>query len=447
MVSFLIEGGYPLRGEVSLSGSKNASLPILAGTLLTDEPCMIQNVPDIEDVRTMLEILRILGKGIEFKNHKVTVWRGKPVSKPIPEKLVCKMRASVLLLGPLLGRFGRASLALPGGCVIGKRSFHTHLDAFEQFGVENESTADSLRVKSKSPLPLKGTRIVLRECSVTATENMLLAASLASGVTEIHLAAIEPHVQDLCAFLKKLGVSITGIGTHTLRVRGSKKLHGTMHTVTADYLEAGTFALATALTSGDVVIKNFEPDHLASFWNLLVSTGVNLEFSGKSVRVFRKKKTLHSCKRLKTAIFPGFPTDLQAPFTVLLTQCQGDTRVFETLFEGRLNYLPELQKMGARTEIKNEHEAIISGPTPLHGTRVQSCDLRAGAAMILAGLVASGKTEVLDIQYIDRGYEKLDEKLQHLGAHIERLGGSERARRKIEPSLEHQFGIPVLPLQ
>lgn len=445
MVSFLIEGGYPLRGEVSLSGSKNASLPILAGTLLTDEPCVIKNVPDIEDVRTMLEILRILGKGIEFKNHKVTVWRGRPVSKPIPEKLVCKMRASVLLLGPLLARFGKASLSLPGGCVIGKRSFHTHLNVFEQFGVENESTVDALRLKVRSPL--KGTRIILHECSVTATENVLLAASLASGVTEIHLAAIEPHVQDLCVFLQKLGVSITGIGTHTLRVTGSKKLHGAMHTVTADYLEAGTFALATALTAGDVVIKNFEKDHLTSFWNLLTSTGVNLEFSGKSVRVFRKKKMLHSCKRLKTAIFPGFPTDLQAPFTVLLTQCQGDTRVFETLFEGRLNYLPELQKMGARIEIKNEHEALVSGPTHLQGTRVQSCDLRAGAAMILAGLVASGKTEVLDIQYIDRGYEKLDEKLQNLGAHIERLGGSGRARRKIEPSLEHQFGIPVLPLR
>ncbi len=440
-----------MRGEVSVGGSKNAALPILAALLLTDEPCVISNVPDIEDTRTMLEILRCLGKGVEFGNNKVTVWKGRPVYKPIPQKLVCSMRASVLLLGPLLARFSRANLPLPGGCVLGKRSFHTHLDAFRQLGIENYSTEDELKLKLPTSFKgiLKGGKVVLREFSVTATENILLAASSSTATTEIHLAAIEPHVQDLCRFLQKLGVSIQGIGTHTLRVTGVKKFHTGVHAVTSDYLEAGTFAIASALTSGSVTIKNFEPDDLTSFWNLLEDTGVTIEYDKHAVKVSMEKtlkKTLHSCGKLQTAIHPGFPTDLQAPFAVLLTQCQGDTLIHETLFEGRLNYLHELKKMGARVEIKNEHEALVSGATQLHGTRVQSCDIRAGAGMILAGLTASGKTEVLDIQYIDRGYEKFDAKLRALGAKIERMGSAD-IRRKAQPSLEHQFGIPVLPLR
>lgn len=444
MLSFVIEGCHSLRGEVKISGSKNAALPILAATLLTDEPCVIRNVPEIDDIRVMIELLRVLGKGVELANNTVTVWKGWPVLKPLPQKLVCKMRASVLLLGPLLARFGRVSMSLPGGCVLGKRSFDTHLRAFETFGVENHSTDEE--IKLKAPSSTKGARVMLQEFSVTATENILLFASLISSPTEIHLAAIEPHVQDLCHFLQKLGVSITGIGTHTLRVTGNKKLRGAIHAVTPDYLEAGTLAIATALTSGDVTLRDTEPQHLLTLWNFLERLGVKIEISKQNVRVYRNSD-LAACGRLQTAIYPGFPTDLQAPFAVLLTQAKGETAIHETLFEGRLHYLRELQKMGADAEIKNEHEAIVRGPSKLHGTQIFSCDIRAGAGMILAGLVASGKTEVMDVQYLDRGYERFDEKLQSLGARIERIGGTATFRKKTRSFLEHQFDIPILPLR
>lgn len=414
---FIVSGGYPLKGEISVSGSKNAALPILAATLLSDEPFIIRNVPDIEDVRTMVALLKTLGKGISMSGNTVTLWKTPAKYSKLPDKLICKMRGSVVLMGAMLARFGKVDITHPGGCVIGKRPFDTHLHAFTQFGAEDESSVDRLKLILKNHRPGK---IILREMSVTATENMLLLASLTPGVTEIHLAALEPHVSDLCVFLQKMGVKINGVGTHTLKVTGAKTLRGTSHTVCPDYLEAGTYVLAAAVTRGEVTVKDFHPEDLISFFNLLEAVGVPFEISGQSVKI-NPAENLRALPVLQTSVFPGFPTDLQAPFAVLLTQCEGESKIFETLFSSRLNYLSEFTKMGAKVKILNEHEAVVQGPTSLKGAKVMSCDIRAGAAMILAALAAKGQSEIMEIHYIDRGYERLDEKLRLLGGKIERV--------------------------
>lgn len=415
---FLVEGGHALKGEVTISGSKNAALPILAATLLADEPCVIKNVPDIEDVATMIELLRLLGKGIDFGNNTITVWKSRIFPAKLPDKLICKMRGSVVLLGPMLARFGKADITLPGGCILGTRPFDTHIDAFSKLGIENLSTKDRLRFRARQKL--SGKKIILRELSVTATENIILLSALIPGTTEIEVAAAEPHVQDLCRFLQKMGVLIEGIGTHSLKISGARKLKGAIHSVTSDYLEAGVFAIAAAVTKGRVLIKNFDPNHLCAFWNLLEEIGVEFKIE-KSQTLVEGKGIFRACKELKTAVYPGFPTDLQAPFAVLLSQCRGKSVVHETLFEKRLNYLSQLQKMGAKTEILNNHQAIIEGLTPLRAAKIVSPDIRAGAAMVLAALIAKGKSEIIGIDYIKRGFERFDEKLRNLGAKITAL--------------------------
>lgn len=423
MPKFIIHGGKKLHGEVTVSGSKNAALPILAATLLRSQPCVIKNVPDIEDIHTMLAMLRALGTSVEFRNHTVFIQTKNITYNKIPQELGCKMRASVLLLGPLLSRMGYAKLPYPGGCVLGARPIDTHVNVLSQFGIRKKKSHISEVIFEGFP---KAAHVILPEFSVTATENAIMAAALSKGKTTIHLAAVEPHVQDLCRFLQKLGVEISGIGTHTVLIHGRKKPQGRdisrpcLHTITPDYLEVGTFAVASILTNGTVTISNIAPHDLDAFWNLLQEMGVKFELTSNAVTI-KSTKTWNACNRLQTNVFPGFPTDLQPPFTVLLTQADGRSRIHETLFEGRFNYFPELIKMGARIKKLNPHEAIIDGPTKLRGTSVKSWDIRAGAAMILAGLVAKGKTIVTDIHYIDRGYEELDEKLRKLGARIERI--------------------------
>lgn len=417
MSKFIVKGGKRLNGEVKVSGSKNAVLPILCAALLSNETSTLKNVPNIADVHSMIHILEGIGAKVTFQNSTVTIDPSKLKKGPVPEDLVQKMRASILVLGALIPRFGEAKMAFPGGCVLGKRSVDTHTYAFKSLGCEVLDEKTGLHLKAKK---LKGAKIILPELSVTATENAIMAAALAEGDTEIRLAAAEPHVQDLCHFLKKMGAKITGIGTNNIKITGVKSLKGAVHSVTGDYLEAGTFAIAAVATKGDVKITGIDPEHLDSLWQKFDEMGVDFTLGKDYIEIHRHKGTLHAVKNLKTAVYPSFATDLQAPFTVLLTQARGVSKVFETLFEGRLSYLFEMEKMGAHIEFLNPHQALIIGPTKLKAIPISSCDIRAGAAMVVAALMAQGETEISNIYYIDRGYENLEGKLNALGADITR---------------------------
>ncbi len=417
MSQFIIQGGQKLNGIIKPSGSKNAVLPILAATILAKNECIIKNVPDIADVRTMLSILHNLGAEIKFENNKVHIKTEKIRNKYISHEEVSNMRASILLLGPLLGRFLEAKIAFPGGCVIGKRPIDTHLEAFRQLGIHTAENEDNILLKTKKII---GNTIIMSEMSVTATENAIMAAVLCEESTEIHLAASEPHIQDLCKFLNTIGARINGIGTHKLIIQGVRQLLGGEYTVTSDYLEVGTFAIASVLSGSEVCIEDLNQEDLEIFFYKLWQTGAKFEIKDKFLRIY-ESKDLKSIKNIKTGVHPGFPTDLQAPFAVLLSQCKGESEIFETLFEGRFGYLAELEEMGAKVQILNPHQAKIIGPTKLKGLPVTSHDLRAGAAMVVAALIAEGETIISNVNYIDRGYEKFDEKLKMLGARIQRV--------------------------
>ena len=415
MSKFLIHGGRSLSGTVQVSGSKNAALPLLAATLLTEQECILSNIPDVADVQLMLKILEKIGAKFTFINNVVKIQTRKIKSVKIPTNFAGRMRASILLLGPLLARTGLAEIAFPGGCIIGRRSIHAHVYALKKLGAIDQSSANTLKFLAPKITP---TAFNLPEMSVTATENALFAAALSSTETKIRMAAYEPHIVDVCKFLQKMGVKISGIGTHTLKISGAKKLNGAKHSTTTDYLEVGTLALAALTTRGDVRIEGIVPKQLDSFFQKLEEIGANF-FVGTNFLELRPTKKFRAVD-IKTAVFPGFPTDLQAPFSVLLTQAVGKSRIFETLFEGRLNYLFELEKMGGRVEILNPQQAVIFGDGKLHGAMLTSCDLRAGAAVVIAALAARGHSEISNIEYIDRGYEQLDKKLRMLGAEIKR---------------------------
>lgn len=416
MAKYIVQGGRKLKGSVKVSGSKNAALPILCAALLADGPVTLKNVPDIADIHAMVSIINTIGAKATFKNHTIKVDPKSLKSKYVSNEGKHCMRASILLLGPLLAKFNKAKMAYPGGCILGKRPVDTHLLALEALGAEVMEDPNDIEVKTKG---LKGADLVMSELSVTATENVIMATVLAKGTSVIRLAAAEPHVQDLCNFLNHLGAKITGIGTHELTIKGVKSLKGGEYSITGDYLEAGTFIIAAALTNGEVEVKGIDPHHLDSFWQKLSEMGVEYELK-KNAAIIKPHGKLKAISQLRTAVHPSFPTDLQAPFAVLLTQAKGDSKVFETLFDGRLNYLFELEKMGAKFDILNPHQAIISGKTKLKGVPISSWDIRAGAAMVLAALVADGTTEISNIEFIDRGYDNLEQKLQSLGAVIER---------------------------
>jgi UDP-N-acetylglucosamine 1-carboxyvinyltransferase len=413
---FLVTGGKKLEGQIKVGGSKNAALPIIAASLLTDEPVTLTNVPDIADIATMEHILHFLGVETSTEGNTMKINPKVVANVEIEHELVSKLRASILFLGPLLSRNKEVRLAFPGGCVIGKRPVDAHLMAFEELGAEVLEDSDILHIKCDK---LVGAKFTMTEASVTATENAIMAAVLAKGDTVIRLAACEPHVQDLCNFLNSMGAKITGIGTHKLKIKGVKKLKGTKYRITSDYLEAGTLVIAAAITGGSVDILDVNPNHLDIFWQKLREVGVVFELGEDMVRVLPSPEL--KAIRLQTAVFPSFPTDLQAPFTTLLTQAKGTSFIFETLFDGRLQYLYELEKMGLEPKILNPYQAEITGPTKLTGASVSSCDLRAGAAVVLAALAAEGQTEISNVYYIDRGYERLDEKLNSIGASIKRV--------------------------
>lgn len=418
MGKYIVQGGKKLEGTVKVSGSKNAALPILCATLLTTQKSTIKNVPDIADIRSMISFLEFLGCKVEFNKNTVTVDPSGLKNKPASMEGVCNMRASVLLLGPLLARFGKVKMSFPGGCILGKRPVDAHLHALKGLGGKVEEDNEMISLSASGGL--KGADITMKEISVTATENAVMAAALAKGKSHIRLAAAEPHVQDLCRMLNKMGAKIKGIGTHDLEIEGVKSLKGADHSVIGDYLEAGTFAIAAALTNGKVKINGINPHDLDIVWNKFSEAGIELNFTNESVEVLPHGK-LKPIAKIRTAVFPSFPTDLQAPFTVLLTMIPGDSMVHETLFDGRLNYLAELEKMGAKFEILNPHQAIIHGPRKLKPAPISSWDIRAGAAMVLAALAANGTTEISNISFIDRGYENLEGKLKKLGAKIERV--------------------------
>lgn len=443
---FIIHGGRALKGKIMVSGSKNAALPILCAALLPDSPSTFENVPDIEDIRSLLEMFEDLGVRVE-KNGNTVLLDPKNLRKKEPKKnLVCRMRASVLIAAPLLMRFGEIDMEFPGGCVLGKRPLSAHTFVFRKFGAEIQEEEMALKVRMPSESngdsakfsgvhsggatkdSSKTSRIiVMPEASVTATENALMLAAATTGRTEIRLAACEPHVQDLCHFLNKIGAKITGIGTHTLVIEGAQKLHGARHRIIGDYLEVGTFALAAAMTRGEIEISGFPMHHLDSFWQKCEEAGIPFETSCDDIIHIRKVEAIQPIANLKTAVHPSFPTDLQAPFTVLLTQAQGVSKIFETLFDGRLSYLFELEKMGARFEMLNPHQAIIIGKTSLKGAEINSCDIRAGAGMVIAALGAHGVSTISNILYIDRGYENLEQKFRSLGADIVREGAKSGA--------------------
>lgn len=428
-VQYRIRGGIPLQGEVSISGSKNAALPLLAASVLCNGEMVLQNVPRIRDVEVMLRILEYLGATTSFSPEgTVRVCTDRLRSKPIPEELVSRLRGSIVLLGPLLARFGIVEMAYPGGCVLGKRPIHAHIAGLEQLGARSMGGETMLHLQGT----LRPGRVILPEFSVTATENVLLAAALLPGETHIDLAACEPHVQDLQRLLSAMGAGIEGIGTHSIFVRGKTALHGVHHRVIPDYLEAGVFVIAGLVTKGKVRLKGVEQEHLLSFLDVIRRCGVVWKYDDREKTLFvdGELSSLQAIS-IRTNIYPGFPTDLQAPMGVVMTQAKGVSRLFERMYEGRLAYLYELEKMGAHVEVLNSHQALIIGPTPLKGRVVASNDIRAGAAMVLAALSAEGETTVTDVRYIERGYDRLDEKLRVLGAHIERVTVGEQERREV----------------
>jgi UDP-N-acetylglucosamine 1-carboxyvinyltransferase len=417
MSKFIIEGGKPISGKIKASGMKNAATPIIAATLLTSEKCVIGNVPKISDVLRMLDILKSLGAGVEWTgDHEVTICAKDADIKLLDEKSVKSMRSSILFLGPLLARFKKVTIPEPGGCIIGNRPPDTHFYALEKLGAKFTHTDGHFHLETNG---LRGSLIILPEFSVTATENILMAASLAEGKTEVHLAAAEPHVQDLIKFLGEMGAKISGAGTHTLKISGVEKLHGARHTLIPDQIEIGTLAVAAAVSGGEVTIENIVPEHLEIILLKLQEAGVNLEV-GKDYLKIKPSKNLRAF-RLQTLPYPGFPTDLQAPFGVLATQCQGTTLIQDPLFEGRMGYIGELVKMGANAIVADPHRVVITGPTPLVGQEIKSFDLRAGATLIIAGLIASGQTIINEAEIVDRGYEKIEERLRELGADIKRI--------------------------
>lgn len=426
---YRICGGVPLQGEVSVSGSKNAALPLIAASLLvTDDETVLTNVPDIRDVRSMIHILEFLGAQVVFESGTLRISTRHIKSRPLPADLVSRFRASILLLGPLLVRFGVANMAYPGGCVLGKRSIDAHIAVFEQRGAQNMSTDETLHMQGQ----LKPGPIILPEFSVTATENALLAAALLNGTTRIDLAACEPHVQDVCRFLTKRGVGIDGVGSHTLYVQGVQTLSGyAPHRIIPDDLEIGVLVAAALATRGNLLLHDVCRDHLLSFLEAIRRAGGYCMYdeSKKTLHVHGAESELKSV-HIKTNIFPGFPTDLLPPIGVVLTQAIGVTRLFERLYEGRMAYLYELEKMGAHIEFLNVHQALIIGPTKLRGRIVASNDIRAGAAMVVAGLAADGETIITDVQYIERGYDRLHEKLKSVGANIEREEGGSKIQNQ-----------------
>jgi UDP-N-acetylglucosamine 1-carboxyvinyltransferase len=418
MDTVVIRGGRRLHGEVRVSGAKNAALPILASAILTGGTNVFRNVPKLNDIATMKKLLRIMGAEVEG-DREVRISSSKISSLEAPYELVKTMRASVLVLGPLVARFGQARVSLPGGCAIGARPIDQHLKGLEAMGAKITLTHGYVEARARR---LRGAHIVCDITTVTGTENLIMAAALAKGRTIIENAAREPEVEELARVLNKMGARITGAGTTTITVEGVDDLHPVEHAIMADRIEAGTLMVAAALTRGDVLLRDCLPEHLDAVIAKLRGAGAHVSAEDGGLRV-RGARTDLGAVDIITQPYPGFPTDMQAQFMVLATKARGQSVITETIFENRYMHVPELARMGADISVDGR-TAIVRGGTKLTGTNVMATDLRASASLVLAGLVADGKTEVRRVYHLDRGYERLDRKLRALGADVRRGKGT-----------------------
>lgn len=419
MEKLIIHGGHELHGRVKISGAKNAVLPIIAATLLAqDKPCVLDEVPYLNDVCTIAEVLRQLGAKVDFNRQQHTLFVDSTVLKTVdaPYDLVRKMRASFVIMGPLLARYGKAKISMPGGCAIGTRPIDLHLKGFEALGAEIDIGHGF--ISATAPNGLKGTSIYLDFPSVGATENIIMAACMAEGQTILENAAQEPEIIDLANFLNIMGAKIRGAGTNVIKITGVPKLIGHNYTIIPDRIEAGTYMVAVAMTGGDIYIENAISEHLKPVIAKLNEAGVKIEEDIDGIRVSCNKRP--KAIDIKTLPYPGFPTDMQAQFMAMLTIADGTGLVTETVFENRFMHVDELKRMGACIKADGR-TSIVEGVPSLNGCQVKATDLRAGAAMVLAGLVANGETEVSYIHHIDRGYDNLVEKLCGLGADICRV--------------------------
>ena len=414
MDKFVIEGPARLAGEVAVSGAKNAALPCLAATLLTAEPVRLTNLPRVADVRTMQKVLGHIGAKVEAGTENVDVEVAEIENADAPYELVKTMRASVLVLGPLLARAGSVRVSLPGGCAIGVRPIDLHLKAFRKLGAEVSLQHGYVEAKASR---LTGADIVFEHVTVTGTENAMLAASLARGTTRLFNAAREPEVEDLAKLLSAMGARISGAGTETIVIEGLAGLHGAQHEIVPDRIEAGTYAIAAAATRGDVAVRRCRPEHLRALTSRLAAIGASVEATDGALRV-RAEGTLPA-QDVATAPYPGFPTDLQAQWTALATGLDGVSTITETIFENRFHHVAELIRMGAKIRLEGRW-AVVEG-CPLTGANVMASDLRASAALAIAALTADGRTVIDRVYHLDRGYVRMEEKLNALGASVQRV--------------------------
>ena len=415
MAKIVVKNSGSLKGRIRVSGAKNAVLPILAATLLAEEECVIEDIPLLKDVIVMSEVLRSLGSDVsEVKDSRVTI-KSDIKTCEAPYELVQKMRASFYVMGPLLAKKGVAKIPLPGGCAIGAGPIDLHLKGFTALGAKIEFGHGFVEARAEK---LVGTSIYLDFPSVGATENIMMAAVLAEGTTTIENAAAEPEIIDLANFLNKLGANVKGAGTDTIRIKGVTKLGGAVHEVIPDRIEAGTYMIAVAATGGDVVVENVVTSHLKSITAKLKECGITLEEEEDNIRVISDGNI--KSVDITTLPYPGFPTDLQAQFMAMLTKAEGVSVVMETVFENRFMHVAELSRMGANIKIEG-HSAVVQGGSALEGAKVKATDLRAGAALIIAGLVSDGVTEIVDTYHIDRGYYDIENKLSGIGVDIKRV--------------------------
>ena len=419
MDKFLITGPCKIKGQVSISGSKNAALPILASTLLFDKPIIIENLPQVRDIDTMLNLLKSLGSKIQYLKNKKTVKISK-TTKPkhfASYSLVKTMRAGILVLGPLVAKYHKSITSLPGGCTIGARPVNYHLNALKKLGMKYEIKKGYIHASSKGKL--KGANIKFSKISVGATENSIIAACLANGKTILKNCAIEPEIKDLTNFLKSAGANIKWIGKRTCQIVGVNSLNRTTYSVMGDRIETGTFCVAATLAKGDLKIKNFKPNIIQTELNLLKKVGANIKISKNEISIKGPKK-IKNISNITTKEYPDFPTDLQAQFMVLLCKANGRSTITESIFENRFMHVAELRRLGAKIIVK-DNKATIEGKTEFLGAELMSSDLRASVALVLAAIVAKGQSTINRIYHLDRGYEKIESKLKKIGVKIKRL--------------------------
>ena len=418
----VIEGKHPLVGEVDVEGAKNAALPIITATLLTADECLLENVPFIEDIRTMVGLLHHLGVAARFEGPSCLRVKATRISKAsLPLDLAEKMRASFLAVGPLLARFGQAGAPHPGGCAIGTRPVSVDLKGFQTMGGEVQVEDEGYVINAPR---LRGERLILDYPSHTGTENLMMAACLADGTTIIENASVEPEVVDLAGFLCAMGARVFGAGTNTIRVDGVRRLHGAAYRIMPDRMVAGTFALGALITGGSISMDGAVSRWLGALTNKIADAGAQIVATRDTYRV-EAPSSLRATD-IQTYPYPGFPTDMQAPFTTMITQANGNSSIYETMYNGRLRHVAELRRMGAKIDVSGSgRTAMVHGPTPLHGADVRALDIRSGAAMILAGLAAEGTTRISNVIYVDRGYQDIVGKLDELGAVMSREEESE----------------------